>query len=139
MLSATPVVGPMPASSPAPAPPQETFDLQLQPGSAGAISQLMPLIAAEGATVQPTTISGLYTVEVPTADASQLDATLSASAAVAYASTSLTVHELTVPNDPNYTNGNEWQLNGTWGIDAPGAWSVTTGSDSVIVADVDSG
>ncbi len=51
----------------------------------------------------------------------------------------MTVQDLTVPNDPDYTNGDEWQLNGTWGINAPGAWSVTTGSDSVIVADTDTG
>ncbi len=46
---------------------------------------------------------------------------------------------LTAPNDPQYTNGTEWQLNGTWGINAPAAWSVTTGSNGVIVADVDTG
>jgi subtilisin family serine protease len=50
-----------------------------------------------------------------------------------------TVGLLTVPNDPDYVNGNQWQLNGTWGVNAPAAWSVTTGSDGVIVADVDSG
>ena len=44
-----------------------------------------------------------------------------------------------MPNDPDYTNGDEWQLNGTWGINAPGAWNVTTGSDQVIVADTDTG
>ena len=44
-----------------------------------------------------------------------------------------------MPNDPDYTNGDQWQLNGTWGINAPAAWSVTTGSDQVIVADVDTG
>ena len=44
-----------------------------------------------------------------------------------------------MPNDPDYTNGDEWQLNGTWGINAPAAWSVTTGSDQVIVADIDTG
>ena len=33
----------------------------------------------------------------------------------------------------------EWQLNGTWGINAPTAWNTTTGSNSVIVADVDTG
>ena len=140
LLSTTPIMGPPPSTSLPPQPPaQETFNLQLQPGSAGSVAALLPLIAAEGATVQPTTISGLYTVQVPGADASRLAAALSASPAVAYASESLTMQDLTEPNDPDYTNGDEWQLNGTWGINAPGAWSVTTGSDSVIVADVDTG
>ena len=44
-----------------------------------------------------------------------------------------------MPNDPGYTSGHEWQLNGTWGINVPGAWNVTTGSDEVIVADTDTG
>ena len=44
-----------------------------------------------------------------------------------------------MPNDVDYQNGNQWQLNGTWGVNAPAAWTVTTGSDQVIVADVDSG
>ena len=136
MLSASPIMGPMPSST---TPAQETFNLQLQPGSIGAISDLMPMIAAEGGSVQATTISGLYTVQVPTADATQLAAALSASPAVASASQTTTVQDLTVPNDPDYTNGDEWQLNGTWGINAPGAWSVTTGSYSVIVADTDTG
>ena len=43
------------------------------------------------------------------------------------------------PNDPDYVNGTEWQLNGTWGINVPGAWNVTTGSAQVIVADTDTG
>ncbi len=139
LLSSSPIMGPMPSSSPAPAPAQETLNLQLQPGSSGAISALMPMIAARGGSVRATTISGLYTVQVPTADATPLAAALSASPIVAYASASMTVQELSVPNDPDYTNGDEWQLNGTWGIDAPAAWSVTTGSDSVIVADTDTG
>ena len=91
MLSASPIMGPMPSSSTSSTPAQETLNLQLQPGSSGAISALMPMIAAEGGSVQPTTISGLYTVRVPTADATPLAAALSASPAVASASESMTV------------------------------------------------
>ncbi len=131
MLSVSGVMGPMPA--------QETFNLQLQPGSVGAISQLMPLIAAEGATVQATTVSGLYTVQGPAANLGQLAGELSANPAVEYAEPVQMVSDLTVPNDPDYVNGSQWQFNGTWGINAPAAWSVTTGSDEVIVADTDSG
>ena len=69
----------------------------------------------------------------------QLALELSASPAVQYADPVQTVTDLAAPNDPGYTNGTEWQLNGTWGINVPGAWNVTTGSDEVIVADTDTG
>jgi serine protease len=41
------------------------------------------------------------------------------------------------PNDPLYAN--QWDMNGTWGINAPAAWSITTGSSSVVVAVIDTG
>ncbi len=139
MLSASPIMGPMPAPAPAPAPAQETFNLQLQPGSVAALSQLTPVITAAGATVQATTIAGLYAVQGPAANLDQLAEALAANPAVQYADPSQSVQDLTLPNDPDYDNGDEWQLNGTWGINAPGAWTVTTGSDKVIVADTDTG
>ena len=43
------------------------------------------------------------------------------------------------PNNPSYLNNTQWYLDGSWGINAPGAWSVTTGSSQVIVADTDTG
>ncbi len=137
MLSVSTVMGPMSPSAPGPA--SGTFNLQLQPGSAGALSQLMPAIAAEGATVAPTTIAGLYTVQGPTANMGQLAQDLSNDPAVEFADPVKTFQILTVPTDPDYVNGDQWQLNGTWGVNAPTAWSVTTGSDGVIVADVDTG
>lgn len=45
----------------------------------------------------------------------------------------------TSPNDPKYTNGSMWGLNGTYGIKAPTAWATTTGSSSVVVAVIDTG
>ncbi len=99
----------------------------------------MPLITAEGATIQATMIDGLYQVQGPAANMSQLALALSASPAIQYADPVQTVTDLAAPNDPDYTNGDEWQLNGTWGINVPGAWNVTTGSDEVIVADTDTG
>ncbi len=140
MLSAMPVEGLPPAASLlSSAASQVALNLQLRPGPSGSLATVAPLIAAEGATVQSTTIPGLYTVNVPAAVASGLAAELAASPAVASAAPVQMVQVQTAPNDPDYTNGEQWQLNGTWGINAPGAWSVTTGSDGVIVADVDSG
>src|SRR5262249_2842802 len=43
------------------------------------------------------------------------------------------------PNDPQYTAGNLYGMNGTNGIRANQAWDVSTGSRSVVVADIDTG
>ena len=99
----------------------------------------MPLITAAGATVQATTISGLYEVQGLTAKIATLSQQLSANSAVQSAAPMQTLQIQTVPNNPDYTNGTQWGLNGTWGINAPTAWNTTTGSDQVIVADVDTG
>ncbi len=133
LLSISSVVGPPPSMG-----ASETLNLQVQPG-AGGLPQLMSQIASDGGSVLPTTIAGLYTVQVPAAEVGQVAGLLGASPAVQSAAPVKTMQELTAPNDPQYTNGSEWQLNGTWGINAPAAWNVTTGSDGVVVADVDSG
>ncbi len=132
LLSGATNVGPLPL-------PQETLDVQLLPGSVADLSQISPLIAAAGATVQATTISGLYEVQGPAASMTGLAEELSSNPGVQYADSSRTVGDLAIPNDPYFSNGEQWQLNGTWGINVPGAWTVTTGSDKVIVADTDTG
>ncbi len=137
LLSVSSILGPMPLATTAVAP--EILNVQIQPGSAMALAQLTAQLTAEGATLQATTVSGLYVVQVPVTNVAQVSVDLSASSAVRYADPVQMVQDLTVPNDPDYTNGDEWQLNGTWGINAPGAWSVTTGSDEVTVADTDTG
>ncbi len=99
----------------------------------------MPVITADGATVTTTTIPGLYVVQTPDQSMGQLEADLSSNPAVAYAAPVQTFQIQTAPNDPDYQNGDQWQLNGAWGVNAQAAWNVTTGSDQVIVADVDTG
>ncbi|MEY3284357.1 MAG: hypothetical protein RIR86_2370, partial [Acidobacteriota bacterium] len=42
-------------------------------------------------------------------------------------------------NDPYYTSNSLWGLNGTYGVNAPAAWDLTTGSPSVVVAVIDTG
>ncbi|MFM8395426.1 MAG: hypothetical protein ACKOB4_16050, partial [Acidobacteriota bacterium] len=42
-------------------------------------------------------------------------------------------------NDPYLTNGSLWGLNGTYGVNAPSAWDITTGSSGVVVAVIDTG
>jgi len=44
-----------------------------------------------------------------------------------------------IPNDPYYTDGSLWGLNGTYGINAPQAWDVSTGSNNVRVGIMDTG
>jgi subtilisin family serine protease len=127
------------ASTSSPVVTQETLDVQLQPDASRALSQLAPLLATAGATVQPTSISGLYEVSGASAQIGQLASQLSASPLVQYASPMQMLHVADVPNDPQYVSGNQWALNGVWGIDAPTAWNTTTGSYHVIVADVDTG
>ena len=138
MLSVSAIVGPLPSSLTA-APAQATLNLQLQAVAPSALAALTPLITADGATIQATTVAGLYELQGPAAKMNQLASLLAANSSVQYAQPRSTVSDLMVPNDPYYTNNDQWQLNGTWGINAPGAWNVTTGSDQVIVADTDTG
>jgi subtilisin family serine protease len=50
----------------------------------------------------------------------------------------LTIQAAKAPNDPYYAFA-QWALNGTFGINAPTAWTSTTGSTAVTVAVIDSG
>jgi subtilisin family serine protease len=131
MLTAGPFVGPVSDL--------QTLNLQLQPGSAGSWAQVTPLLTAAGAVAHATTVPGLYEVQVPSPNLAALAQQLAANPAVQFANPTQTMQIATVPNDPNYTAGNQWGLNSTWGINAPAAWNTTTGSPQVVVADVDTG
>jgi len=56
---------------------------------------------------------------------------------VEYAEPDKIFHYTLTPNDPQYTN--QWNYKGTWGINAPAAWNVTTGLASTVVAVMDTG
>ena len=139
LLAVAPFVGPVAEPPVAPALATETLNVQLQPGVAGLSAQLIPLITAAGASVQRTTVPGLYVLQGPTASIGQLAETLISNPAVKYAAPSKTVSDQALPNDPNFINAGQWYLNGAWGINAPQAWSVTVGSNKVVVADTDTG
>lgn len=74
-----------------------------------------------------------------------IDALASEKALVAYAEPDYVVHTLTTPNDAAYSQlwgmNNTGQTGGTGDadIDAPEAWSVVTGSPSVVVGVIDTG
>ena len=137
--TAATTVLPPPADLAAPVASETTWDLQLRPDGEGALSTLLPAIAAAGSHIGSTPVPGLYVVDGPPASMAALGARLAATPGVADAEPQHILSIAATPNDPNYTNNNEWQLNGTWGINAPKAWDVTVGSDGVIVADTDTG
>jgi len=56
---------------------------------------------------------------------------------VEYAEPDRVLRHTATPNDPQYTN--QWHYYDTWGINAPGAWDITTGSSNVVVAAIDTG
>ncbi len=63
---------------------------------------------------------------------------------VVYAEPDLIVHTTATPNDPYFSSTGSWGQSyaDMWGlqkINAPAAWDVTTGSDSVLIAVVDTG
>jgi serine protease len=96
---------------------------------------------------------GLRTVELSEpltqAEAQTAAAQLTADPRVEYAepdylaqpTTDVAPSSATNPNDTYYNPPNAfmWDLNETYGIDAPDAWAVTTGSSSVVVAVLDTG
>jgi serine protease len=56
---------------------------------------------------------------------------------VAYAEPDRILQHTLTPNDPQYIN--QWHYHDTWGINAPGAWDITTGSTNIVVAVIDTG
>src|SRR5262249_48368185 len=108
--------------------------------SAAAVSRFDQLAAAAGATVQPTSIAGLVEVQGPSSSLLAVSAAAAADPGVQYAQPVQTAQAARLPNDPQFTAGNLWGLNGTYGIKAPAAWDVTTGPPATtIIADLDTG
>jgi subtilisin family serine protease len=66
----------------------------------------------------------------------EAEARLEAVPQVAYAEPNFEYHIDAIPDDPRFLSGDQWGLNT---IDAPDAWDVTTGSDSVVAAVLDTG
>lgn len=73
----------------------------------------------------------------PVAEVAALTDRLAKLPEVEYAHPDYILRPLLVPNDPQYTN--QWHYKGTYGIDAPAAWDITTGSTEIVVAVIDTG
>ena len=136
LLSGTPQTGIGPAALSVQGP---VLNLVLPPGTGGSLGPLAGLIAQAGGSVAATGIPGYYLVQAPAAEIGSLQTQLAGNSAVEYAAPPRTVQVADAPNDPSYDNNTQWFLNGQFGINAPGAWNVTTGSSQVIVADTDTG
>ncbi|MGQ9904339.1 MAG: S8 family serine peptidase [Anaerolineae bacterium] len=74
---------------------------------------------------------------LPVKDVEEISSRLSALADVEYAEPDYIMQPVLTPNDPQYAN--QWHYYGTYGINLPLAWDITTGSASVVVAVIDTG
>jgi serine protease len=74
---------------------------------------------------------------MPVADAEQIAKRLMTLPDVEYAEPNRIMQVTLSPNDPQY--GDQWHYFETYGINAPTAWDITTGSASIVVAVIDTG
>jgi subtilisin family serine protease len=144
----TTAAAPAPAAPAAATPPApalgpvlgDALVFQLRAGQEGAFNQISPMIQAHGASVEADNLPGLYTIHGASANLTAIRDLLNANGAVQYAEEPTTLRtEDTNPNDPKFTDGTLYGLNGTNGIKAPAAWDTTTGSTKVTVAVIDTG
>jgi subtilisin family serine protease len=103
------------------------------------VADLTPIAAAAGTSLQPSGLPGVMEATGSDPALSALAARLTNSPGVGYVERIGTVHIDQTPNDPYFTNGTMWGMNGAYGIGAPAAWDVSTGSDKVTIADIDTG
>ncbi len=89
--------------------------------------------------IQATRVDGLFEVSVDDVKLPAVANFLRANASVAYAEPQTTLSVQVVSNDPRFTDGTLWGLNGSFGINAPTAWDVNTGTTTPIVAVIDTG
>lgn len=114
--------------------------LLVQLSSQSSPTLLDQIAAQNGATVQSTTVSGLYTVQGSAASLAQVTTAASVTPGVTSVGPNQSLVLANTPNDPLYQNGDLWNLNGANGINAPAAWNVSTGSPgTVTIADIDTG
>jgi hypothetical protein len=120
--------------------PTPDTPLAVQLTSPAAVSSFDQVATSAGATVQSTRIPGLLQVQGSSSSLAAVAAAAAGNPDVQYAQPEQTVQAALTPNAPEFTAGNLWGLNGTWGINAPAAWNVTTGAPaSVTIADLDTG
>jgi subtilisin family serine protease len=113
---------------------------QLQTGQEAALGQFRVVARANGLTLSPTSLPNVFQLDGAGANLAAMQAYLATQPAVALVEQPQIVHATdTNPNDPRYTSGSLYGMNGTWGLRAPQAWDATTGSPATVIADIDSG
>jgi subtilisin family serine protease len=113
---------------------------QIQTGQEAALGQFRAVARASGLTLSPIGQPDVFKLDGAGADLAAMQSYLAAQPAVSMVEQPQIVHATdTNPNDPRYTDGTLWGMNGTWGIHAPQAWDTTTGSPTTVIADVDTG
>ncbi len=125
--------------------PLERVIVRWQPGRAptGAADRLarlagvLPGVRGAAAVSVDTTAYWVPAARTRTAATASLHA-LAAVAGVAEVAPDVRMTADLTPNDTYYAS-NQWDLFGPYGIDAPSAWDVTTGSTGVTVAVIDTG
>jgi fibronectin type 3 domain-containing protein/subtilisin family serine protease len=94
---------------------------------------------AEHLTLQSLSIPNLYRLSGDPTAVNALASSYQGQAGVTYVEPEHQVSVALDPNDPRYTSGELYGMNGTNGIRANQAWDVTTGKSTTVVADIDTG
>lgn len=99
--------------------------------------KVLPAEPRARATLVQKGLNRIYKLKVDEkADLVQAIRAFKSSPYVEYAEPNYIAHVFTTPNDPYFLSGDQWGMNR---IEAPAAWNITTGSDSVTIAILDSG
>ena len=114
--------------------------LSLQPDSPTTLQRLSEAAAAPltfvRAMTDDTRVLSL-SARRPLAEVAAIAARLAQLPEIEYAEPDRILRPLLTPNDPQY--GSQWHYFGPYGIDAPAAWDITTGSTDIVVAVIDTG
>lgn len=114
-----------------------TVDLLVKSGNSTPEAAVHALLTSKGSS-EHSRIHGIGTrvVRVPAAQAARIMSELKADPSLEYVEPDATAHALATSNDPYFTSAAQWYLSK---IGAPAAWDISTGSNAVRVAVVDSG
>ena len=93
-------------------------------------------LTSEGLTDAVEIAPGTYKLSGPNVDVAAAVRHLQATGGVSYAGPNHLYHEMLTPNDEQYNAGQQW---GVTQIKAEQAWDVTTGSNNIVIAILDTG
>jgi subtilisin family serine protease len=103
------------------------------------MTTLAPVASADGAALRDSGVPGVLEAAGADQALTQLAHDLAGVPGLGFVERASLLRAGLTPNDPSFKSGSMWGMNGSRGINAPGAWDVTTGSTKVVVADIDTG